>query len=267
MSTSLPSFELPPLDEVVMGIQFEPLKNFSTGHMGLFWQRIRDRYPRIQDNPPLLHQVELPEPIPEKKELIRVNPGVRCWFLSEDQSELIQMQRDYFIKNWRQVTGAQTYPRYSSLLASLKREWAGFLAFVMEENLGELKVDQCDLTYVNQIPRGEGWESFSELGRVFSVLNPVTPGGLLSDPEVIGWSGAFKLPEGRGRLYVEITPTLRGRDLRFTLQFSLKVHGAPSGGSDKAVFEWFDLAHKWIVSGFAELTGPDMHVRWKRRPQ
>lgn len=49
----LPEFKSPPVIEVVCGVQFEPLPGFLSVHFGEFWARIRDRYPRTEDRPPL----------------------------------------------------------------------------------------------------------------------------------------------------------------------------------------------------------------------
>jgi uncharacterized protein (TIGR04255 family) len=263
----LPGFDRPPLDEMVIVVQFEPLKHFSAAHMGLFWQKVRDRYPLIEDNPPLLHQVELSEPTPGGgSTILRVPLALRCWFLSQDRTQLVQMQRDQFIRNWRRVQGNEDYPRYESLIAAFKREWREFVAFVADQKLGEIKIDQCELSYINQIPKGEGWESFAEIGKVFRVFRPANPTGLLVSPEAISWNGQYKLPDGRGRFYAELSPGFRGRDFQFVLTMSLKARGTPEGQSEDQVFAWFDLAHEWIVRGFDELTDPNMHAIWRRRP-
>jgi len=263
----LPGFDCPPLDEMVIVIQFEPLKQFSAAHMGLFWQKVRERYPLTEDNPPLLHQVELSEPTPGAgATIMRVPLALRCWFLSQDRTELVQIQRDQFIRNWRRIEGNEEYPRYETLIAAFKREWREFMAFVAEEKLGEVKIDQCELSYINQIPKGEGWESFADIGGVFRGLRPADPNGLLNSPEAIGWNGQYKLPDELGRFYAELSPGFRGRDFKFVLSMTLKSRGKPAGPSEDNLFAWFDLAHEWIVRGFDELTDPNMHAVWKRRP-
>ena len=46
MSADLPSFDAPPVNETVLGVEFTPLAKWSIPHFGLFWSRIRDEYPR-----------------------------------------------------------------------------------------------------------------------------------------------------------------------------------------------------------------------------
>lgn len=264
----LPAFQEPPLEEVVFGVQFEPLKLFSAAHFGLYWDRIRARYPSCEDHPPLVPQRELPEIQPTTVEaVIRMGrPPARCWFISEEKTRLIQLQQDRFLMNWRRVGGAEAYPRFPTLIEAFKREWQGLLDFVEREGLGEVKVDQCELSYINHIDKGVGWEDFSDLGRVFTIIRPTGPTGFLPIPEVVSWSGAYKLPDGRGRLRVEMTPAFRGRDFKLFLSLTLTVRGAPAAQSGGRVFEWFDLAHEWVVRSFDELTQPTMHSIWKKQP-
>src|SRR6266480_3040610 len=100
MSNQLPEFERPPLDEVVIGVQFEPLKEFHAAHLGLYWSRIRSIYPLTEDQPPLAHLVESTEPRPTPSAgfiSIQPLPSVpRCWFLDASRNQLIQVQQDRF---------------------------------------------------------------------------------------------------------------------------------------------------------------------------
>lgn len=264
----LPSFAEPPLEEVVFGVQFEPLKQFTTTHPGLFWSRIRDRYPTVEDNPPLPHQKELPDltPVPDQLQLRLAKPnGLRSWFIGKDKTQLVQLQRDQFLRNWRRVTGNEVYPRYATLRSLFADDWQEFVAFARDEGLGTPKIDQCELTYINHIDRGVGWNNYSDLGSVFTMIGLTQGGGLLSAPEVINWTGTYKLPDGRGRLVVEMVPAFRGRDLKMFVSLTLRVRGEPENGGSEAAFAWFELAHEWVVRAFDELTQPSMHAIWKKQ--
>ena len=266
-STPLPNYENPPLEEVVLGVQFEHLKNFSAALAGIFWNKIRDRYPTSEDQPQLFHQKEFPELRPsQENQLIQVPLSPRNWFISRDKTELIQVQRDRFVRNWRRIKGNETYPRFGQLFGQFKRDWMAFLAFAKEEGLGEVKIDQCELNYVNHLEKGSGWDAFSEIGKVFSFVKPSSRSGLLVEPESLSWSGAFKLPNDRGRLTVDINPAFRGRDFKMILSMSLSARGSPAGETTEAALPWFEMAHEWIVRAFDDLTEPAMHSLWKKLP-
>jgi uncharacterized protein (TIGR04255 family) len=262
-------FEKSPLDEVVIGVQFEPLPKFRASHLGLFWSRVRDKYPLTDDHAPIVHQVELPEPaLQSAKETVslRAVPSLpRCWFLDKTRNALIQLQPDRFLRNWRQLQGTEPYPHFATLFREFKRELQNFLSFLHDEDLGSPSFNQCELTYINNIERGEGWSDFGDLADVFTVVRPKTASEFLPAPEMFAWEAKYKLPEGRGRLNVEVAPAFRSRDLKFFLRFSLTARGAPSGSSLDQIFAWFDLAHEWTVRAFAGLTDAKMHELWKRK--
>jgi len=264
MPKPLPEFDRPPLDEVVLGVQFEPLEKFRSGHLGLYWSRVKSRYPTTDDQPPLLHIKEKPEVEPQQPPTVMLQlPSIpRCWFVDESKTLLIQLQQDRFIRNWRQVEGDEAYPRFPRLAQDFRREWEVFLAFLSDENLGEAKVNQCELTYVNNVERGSGWNELSDLPKVFSLLRAPKEGGFLPPPELMSWELRYKLPDGRGRLRAQMTPVFRARDMKMALQLNLTVRGAPAGASPEQVFAWFDLAHEWAVRGFCELTEPSMRQLW-----
>ena len=49
----LPSYENPPVVEVALSVQFEGPQTLRTPELGLFWQGLRDRFPKLEEHPPL----------------------------------------------------------------------------------------------------------------------------------------------------------------------------------------------------------------------
>src|SRR2546425_18159 len=108
-ASPLPKYRRPPVVETALGVQFAPLKSFSIPHFGLFWNAIRGDYPKQEMKPPLGNVVEdlAAPPAPDQIHLQLVSePEARCWFLNAGATELIQLQRDRFVRNWRKVTGS-----------------------------------------------------------------------------------------------------------------------------------------------------------------
>ncbi len=73
----LPKYHKPPVVEVAIGVQFEPLSEMRTAHFGAFWKRVEEDYPSVEDQAPLL---EAPQP-----ELLETPPLRRVWFSSAEQ--------------------------------------------------------------------------------------------------------------------------------------------------------------------------------------
>ncbi len=100
---SIPPFDTPPLIEVATGIAFSPIPRFTVGHYGIFWSLMRKEFPGFRQLPELSQYED-----DEEKASIRIVdlPGLRVALISEDDTEVIQLQSDRFIFNWR--TGENT---------------------------------------------------------------------------------------------------------------------------------------------------------------
>lgn len=267
MPNQFPEFECPPLNEVVIGVQFEPLKNFHAAHLGLYWSAIRARYPFTEEQPPLPPQVE-PPGIAAHVPAISLQTGPfipRSWFLDATKNELVQVQTDRFLRNWRQVDGTESYPRYPYLMKRFKEEWENFLVFLKENGLAPPSVNQCELIYINHLEPGSGWNDYTELEKVFSMLRTPGGSGFLPAPELLNWESRYKLPQERGRLHVQLQPVFRARDFKLVVSFNLTARGAPEKRSGDNIYAWFDLTHEWIVKAFDQLTEPTMHPFWKKK--
>jgi uncharacterized protein (TIGR04255 family) len=264
MTNSLPEFERPPLNEVVLGVQFKPLVNFRVAHLGLYWSLIRDRYPLTEDKGPLAHVVEHQEikPATAKAEVQfddRAMPP-RCWFLDSPGVNLIQLQHDRFVRNWRQVAGTEVYPRYATLSISFFDEWKGFVGFLEREQMPAPEINQCELTYVNHFEPGEHWD-LSNLAGLLSFIRPRPP-AFLKAPDFVGWTARYPIAGSQSAGHVKLGTAFRGRDLKMILVLNLTARGAPETPDEAGLRRWFDLAHEWIVRSFDELTDPSMHQLW-----
>jgi len=266
---NLPEFERPPVNEVVFGLQFQPLEKMRVGHFGKYWQRIGKRYPHSEEHVLIAHQIETAEPALVKDGAqMEFEIGIpllpRCWFTDETKLHLLQIQSDRFLRNWRQVEGLQPYPRYPTLFQQFKTEWSDFRQFLTEEAIGSPIIDQCELTYINHVPRGDAWKEPKELSRVFSIWSDLGSFKFLPGPELAACKLTYRLPDNRGRLHVQLKQGLRSRDKTPMFVLELTARGAPVGQMADDLASWFSLAHEWIVKGFADLTTADMHEQWGR---
>jgi uncharacterized protein (TIGR04255 family) len=147
----LPSYKKPPINEVVCGIRFKTPGKFRIPHIGLLWNKFSANYPVIQHVPPIASS---------KGELIldkQVNvPLPRVWFINNEDDQLIQFQLDRFYFNWRRRE--RNYPRYSSVIKNFRMVFETIKEFFLEIDIGELKPVEYELTYINHIPKSEGWQ-------------------------------------------------------------------------------------------------------------
>jgi uncharacterized protein (TIGR04255 family) len=269
MSALLPiDYERPPVVETVLGVQFAPLKSLTVAHLGLFWGEIRREYPQHEVQPPLPREIE---EFPRKPggtiglELTSVHEA-RCWFVDTTLTQLIQVQRDRFVRNWRKRPAPDdVYPRYASLRPRFEEDWLRFLKFLEREDLGRPNVDQCEVTYVNLIePPGSDWSSFGDLDGVFTLFRRPER-TFLPKPEALIFNALYPLPDRAGRLHVSGQPAIRRTDGAEVLQVKLTARGTPRSSQLEDIREWFDLGHAWVVHGFTDLATPTMRTAWGQR--
>jgi uncharacterized protein (TIGR04255 family) len=259
-------FRRPPVTETILGVQFAPLRGLSLPYLGLYWATVRSEYPTQEVKPPLapiVEEFDRRPGLPTVSLELASEPDVRCWLIDSTSTQLIQIQRDRFIRNWRKGEPPHDrYPRYDDLKPRFESDWSGFLAFLEREGLGTPEVNQCEVTYINHIPLGDGYHSLGSLHEVLSILGAPVRRDVLPEPEVFVFNTRYVLPGNRGRLHVSAQPAVRRQDLRTVLQLTLLARGAPRSSSTDDILAWFDEGHDWIVHGFKEMTTLSMHEVW-----
>lgn len=262
----LPKYENPPVIEVVCGVQFNPLENLTGPQLGLFWKRLKPDYPICREMPPLTPAVERFEGEPGiKLEFTNIPPMPRYWFTHKAQNGIVQVQRDRFLHNWKKVKPDEPYPHYDSVIKTFRDQLDSFEVFLRESEIGGLQAYQYELTYVNHIPQGDGWNDLPEVGNVFPAFasQESCHQTFLPKCEVINWRTTFRMPENKGRLHASLSQG--AVDEKPLLNLNMTARGMPSDSSRDAMWEWFDLAHTWIVRGFADLTSEEQQRDvWRR---
>jgi uncharacterized protein (TIGR04255 family) len=260
-------YNKPPVIETVLSIQFAPIPELSVLLIGLYWSKIRDEYPIAEPKPVLGQQMEQFGKIRRSRELgleILTEPSVRYWFTHADRNQLIQIQKDRFIYNWKKASESESYPRYERIKERCLFEWNRFLAFLEKEGVPKPEANQCEVTYVNHIDYEQGWKSFGELSKVISPWSGNYSGSFLRVPEAVVINVSYVLHDNQGRLYIAMQPVIRARDAKEVLQLSLTARGGPSSTKTEDVFRWFDLGREWVVEGFTDFATQAFHQRWER---
>lgn len=260
----LPKYRRPPVIETVLGVQFSPLKSFSIPHFGVFWNAIRSDYPTQEVKPPLgpiIEKFGVPPPMDAPSLKFMAEPEARCWFIDASGTQLIQVQQDRFIRNWRKVTGSEGYPSYEYLKPKFRADWLRFIDFLEREEIERPEVNQCDVTYINHIPVNA--ENLGEAHTVVRALSS-SSGPFLPDPEMAHINVRYVMGDKSGRLHVNLQPAVRLDDRRAILQLTLTARGTPNSSRLDDILAWFDLGHEWVVRGFTDFTKADMHASWER---
>ena len=263
----LPDFTHPPVVETVLSVQFEPLLLPKTAHFGLYWNQIRARFPQTAEQGELPSVVEKETGVPAlpidiQLQTLNAPPTPRFWFFNDSGTELIQVQRDRFIKNWRKVGEHDQYPRYEQVRQGFDRDFAEFTSFIASHDLGRILVNQCEVTYINHIVAGESWQSHADIDKVFAVCNQ-TQGPIPGRAEGVAIRARYPIHDdaGRfcGRLHASIQSVQRLSDGSPMFLLELTARGQIGDAT-----QFFDLGREWIVKAFAKLTTEEMHNVWGR---
>lgn len=268
MTASLPKYDKPPVIEVALSVQFDRL-NVTTAQLGLIWQKYRARFPKLQEKPELDAIVERFGPpkavIPAVRFEMGAVPAPRLWFISESDCDLVQVQRDRFIRNWRKTDGNPDYPSYEKLRGSFAKDWELFAHFVAEEIKAPLVPNQCEVTYVNILEDLRP----SDLPKLFTWVSGKTTDGFLGEPEDAELTLRYQLKDDNGqpwgRLHIVAAPAMRATDSKPVIRLSITSRGAPATKDFDGAIACLDKGHEAVVRGFTSITTPEMHKTWERK--
>ena len=250
-------YENPPINEIVCGILFDPITELRAGHLGILWQKFRPDFSGIEDQNLLGLVFEE-----------NWNPGTfplpRVWFVHKDENELIQVQRNCFLHNWLKKRPDDKYPGYETVIENFEKYLSCFQEFLAEEKLGDLVPNRYEITYIDHILENEGWETISDLEKVFPNLVSLKGQNMLStDIREINWQMAFGLPNDFGQLQLAIRNTRRLSDNRHLLAIEFT---ASSNQPYKPMRDWFDSTHEVIFKLFSNLISDEIQDHlWGRK--
>ena len=276
MTTRLPEFDEPPVVEVAISLQFKALESLRSPHFGLLWDAFRAAgYSRIEEHSALEPAFEEFEASPAPKIGFRVQtlddapPPPRIWFLNEPLNELIQVQRDRLIVNWRKGAQSEPYPRYVRIIERFRSALSSFSKFATTFSLGDVVPTQCEVTYVNHLPSGSGWSKHGDLDHVLTTWENRYSDEYLGIPEDVGVQLRYRMTGETGsvlgRLHVAVQPAYRSADRHPIFVMNLTARGKPESADLNGVFRLFDHQHEWIVRGFTSITTKQMHEVWRRK--
>jgi hypothetical protein len=140
-------YERPPVVETAFRFTFPPIKGWNVFHLGLFWARLRKRYEFAEAHLPV-GSVEVDDLDFKLGPEIRLEAiPLRSFLFDSSKNQLLQVQPNAFIRNWRAIEAEHKYCHYSDLKPMFQADWAEYQDFLKDENLPQPNVFQCDVTY------------------------------------------------------------------------------------------------------------------------
>ena len=266
--TRSPSYKRPPVVETALSIQFEEIEGFNGTHFGLYYQLVRDRYPQAADLARL-------EPIRERfpgprfvgrpvLQFQEAQPVGRMWFVNAAEDELIQVQPNRFVFNWRKrAAGYPSFAVNQEKCVSAFREFQDFCRGSVSGTVPEPTA--VEVLYVNNIVAQPG-ESPSDLfQKAFRGIGWESNGAIIrKPPEAARLDRVYEIPDQRGRLYFEASLARFSSDAS-GIQLNVTARVVPRSGDAFDLEAELFRAHDWVVWGFDDLTTKTVQVeRWGR---
>jgi uncharacterized protein (TIGR04255 family) len=263
-------FSRPPVGEVVLSVHFEQLNRLLTPYLGEIWQEFsKDRFVHIREQPPVRPAVErFPTKIGEIKTHIGNAPrGPRIWFIRDGDNKVIQTQRDRFTFNWRKSETNPVYPGFSAILGDFEEFYKRFRQVLQKHRIGDITPLQYELSYIDQLFSGDGWESLDDIGKIYNFfVDAQLPDSSWAQVEFVTLRTSFPVEDLHGRLHLAINDSTRRSDQKQTLQTSFILRGLPEAPEYEAMISWFKAARNQIRDKFSSLFTEDIQTQvWGRK--
>ncbi len=262
----LADYRDPPVDEVVIAIQFAPISDLTDSRTRDFWKSIRDEYPIAEHQPRLEGPIESSDPAQSVTlQLGRLGGAPlqgRLWMISETDDFLVQVQNTRFIQNWRRREGP--YNHFEEIRDKFWRNFDKFRTFLNDEGLSVPAAQQVEVTYLNWVPQVPMVDFLLPAAETV-----ITIDGTTQAPEEQTWTAKYLLRDTEDiivRLYVQCLPAIRPQspEVRGS-QLGLIFRGAREDGlTDDEIASLIDSGRVTIVETFTQITTPAMQETWGR---
>lgn len=254
----LPRFSKPPVVEVAIGVEFLPIPALTVIPLVELRPIWNDIYPNIEEQPAI--RSSQPDGLSLPGFSFEVGTGVppiRIWLLNENRSELLQIQNDRMVLNWRANFGS-SYPHYHELEPRFLSNWRRFQTAISDRALGELRPITAEVTYINRFSLDQGETLFDALS-IFdtaSSFKNAEPSVQLS-VDIITSDGATQF--GEQKISASRSPE-NAEQVQLVSVTRVGFFLDEEDPIEKALRR----AHAYAVTSFANVTSAKMHQRWER---
>ncbi len=264
MDNETPTFETPPIVELVLGVQFNQLRRMQSAHYGRFWDAIGTDWLNPRDNPPIQEQFEF---FGRERGVTRlqIEPGPplnRLTLINQSKDRLVQLQPTRMHLNWRNQESS--YPSYKTLIVEFEEILNSFTVYCQSEGLGKAEFNQWEITYVDRFVRGKYWDTPADwstfLPGLFQPGEIPMNSKLIMENRSVDWS--FEIQPKLGRLHVQASLVRGNSDSEDALMLNITARGPLGSEQIQTYRQGLDLGHDVAVDQFLQLVSTETRKSW-----
>ena len=197
----------------------------------------------------------------------------RLLFVSNEGNDLVQVQGDRFLRNWRRTSQPSTrYPRYEEhVRPRFVEDYHTFQSFLADNKLDSaFSPNQCEITYVSDIRACDAWASHSEIYKVFRFFDQSYFDREPEPTETLGVQLVRLIKDSAGsflgRLHIDVKALVQlddGTEKQNPLfRLTMTARGRPTEAGEQGVLGFLDLGRANIVKAFDRMSTQSMHTTW-----
>lgn len=251
-------FGKPPVAETSVGFFFQKIDGWNVLHHGALWERFRSRYPDCEFLPTLMDAPPPPGLFQDVSSL-----PIRVAFVDSTKTKLVQMQNGLLLHNWRKTAHIVEYQRYDAVKSEFRDDWNTLREYLREMSFKEPLVTRCQMDYFNHLVRGEEWQDFSDLPKIFTVWRGLKQSTISGKLQMASFSTSYRL--GTGTVNAMVQPAVRSFDGKEVLQFTLSSSVSPTNPTDEGLFACLDECHANAALALLDFTTDEARERWKQK--
>lgn len=259
-STQLPQFERPPVTEVALAVQFDPV-TLRAVDLAAISLAFADDFPTVEEQSP-----RPPMSVEQGPKLsFELRGGFdqpNLQFINNDRDRIVQFQRDRLVVNWRRRPD-EDYPRYEGAVRPMFVDaWRRLSSVLADLGQEALKPNICEVVYVNVIDSGQGMGGATAPADVLALWNGSHSDSFLPSPSQFRVSVRYPLPVENGWLGIESTAIRRSDNGGDAMLLQLSATGMVESPGLEGALDFLDIGREWVVKGFFSFTTNTMHKRW-----
>ncbi len=241
------NFENPPIIELVIGVQFEN-SILNNNLIFEYYQKTKDKYPKIQENTILPSIVEKIEEPTEYNYIPGFN--ARRFFINEIGDRLIQIQPNKLLFNWRKTNDEKEYPNFDRIYHDFIEIYEDLVKF------GDLEpeINQLELTYFDHISLEEFSLDSYYLDDIFKFWN------LSEQLKHIDCKLVITKPKINGNLNFKVDSAVTKKDNKKVITTESTCRGKKN--EEQSMKDWFNDSHEILLNFFLDITTDNAKNIW-----